>query len=160
MNKRNSIRSKLIFFVILLAFGALAAIVGFGLLGEERATVQSWTGDWEVMYYYEVEPEIPYTAVLTMDMNGEPKGSLAINLPRGARPEIAKFEIQSVNHHPLVISGHIIHESYMIDGGYPKESVELRLDGPKKLSGRGRCVAYCAEGMEESEIIWMGSKLK
>ena len=160
MKNSGTNQRKLIIFSTLLIFGALAAAVYFFTSRSQTPTMKSWIGNWEVVYYYENEPNILYNGILSFENPSDMNGTLSLNLPRSSKKPKMSFEIQSVSSWPFVMTAIITHESFMIGGGHPREQIELRLDSPKTVSGNGECLEYCAPGTEGKAIIWAGNKLE
>ena len=160
MKTSGTNQRKLIFFSTLLAGGVSAAAYFLLMASPRPLTMESWVGNWEVMYYYEHEPNYLYNGILHIENPGDMQGDLALNLPRSSKQALTSFEIEAINDGPFVLVGTLTHKSYMIQGGYPTEQVELMLDSHSELSGRGRCLEYCAEGTREWNIIWVGKKMR
>ncbi len=151
--KGKTIRSLLLSLIILI-FGILAVRY---LSSKEAAIGNDWSGRWEVSYYYENEPEIKYEGTLQLSFRDTLSGVLEVYAPTSKRAERLTLSGWSLTGSET-IQGAIVHTRYKIRGGYLRESVDLQLENPNTFKGRGRCLAFCAEGTEGAAIIWKGRK--
>ena len=133
--------------------------VGYLLSVKERPlSGKDWAGKWEIAYFYENEPGLLFQGTMYLNVEDSLSGSAEIYAPRSSRLETVAVTVFSVLEDGAAIRGEMLHTRYKISGGFMREAFELHLESPLTFSGRGRCVAFCAEGTEEAGIIWEGNK--
>lgn len=147
-----------------LVLGGFLIILIFGVIGiwqsmaNKSTPERTWSGRWQVAYYYESEPAIRYEGLLELSFQDSVSGTLEVRSPVSKRPEQLPLSGLALTDDGLRLRGEVAHTKYKIKGGYLRESLELHLEAPRRLTGRGHCMAFCAEGTEGVAIIWEGNK--
>lgn len=154
---KTSSKPTLIFAAVLV-LGLLAGIAWVFLGKKQSVSIDDWTGNWEVTYYYKNDQEMPYRGTLQLIFEDSLFGALEIFPPKSIRPEFLELQSLSLSNDQTQLKGELIHNSFMIREGFPKESFELQLKNRNTIKGRGACLEFCAEGTEGIEIIWQGHR--
>lgn len=154
---KTSSKPTLIFAAVLV-LGLLAGIAWVFLGKKQSVSIDDWTGNWEVTYYYKNDQEMPYRGTLQLIFEDSLFGALEIFPPKSIRPEFLELQSLSLSNDQTQLKGELIHYSFMIREGFPKESFELQLKNRNTIKGRGACLEFCAEGTEGIEIIWQGHR--
>lgn len=144
--------------VVVLVLGLVAGTAWVFLGNKQAVSLGDWTGNWEVTYYYKNDQEMPYRGTLQLIFQDSLFGALEIFPPKSIRPEYLELQSLSLSNDNSRLMGELVHNSFMIREGFPKESFELQLEDRNSMEGRGACLEYCAEGTEGIEIIWQGHR--
>lgn len=151
-------KSWRLLFLILLLFLLVGVVRYRWFFGKKSFSEKNWEGEWEVSYFYENEPSLPYTGTLKISLKDSIAASLEIFAPKSSRSEQLELSSLSFREGGVKLLGYARHTGYKIKEGYLKETFELRLEEDGRFSGSGSCAAYCAEGTEGIGIRWEGTK--
>ena len=143
-------------FVLLLVLVLLFLALFIFFRKEDLPSAKDWLGVWEVTYYYKNEPQILFEGNLKVELKDSLRGVLEIYPLKASKPEFLKIRGLSIDENTLSIKGQIVHDKYMINGGYNKEAFSFELTSSDEFTGKGICLEFCAEGTEGVEIIWGG----
>lgn len=154
MSQRKAFRRVLLLVLIL-----ILVLIGlrFFLKKAQNISSQDWTGDWKISYFYENEPDLVYYGELQLALQNSLVGAMEVIPPMSNKSEMLELaNIQISNN--TSIEGEVIHTQYKIQGGYLSENFEWKLVSKDKFQGKGKCIAFCAEGTEDKKITWVGIK--
>jgi hypothetical protein len=144
--------------VMLLAFVLAGVAVWMFTQGKKHFSINDWTGNWEIAYFFENEPEILYHGSLQIVFEDSLSAFLEVFPPKSVRPEHPLLGSLFLSADRSRLKGEIVHNSFKIREGYPKDAFELIMDKNFTLSGKGICLEYCAEGTDGVAISWQGKK--
>ena len=151
--------NKFILIAVMLLVLGLAGVTVYLFSREKKDfSINDWTGDWEVAYFFENEPEILYRGSLQIMFEDTLSAFLEVFPPKGVRPEHPQLSSLLLSADRSTLKGELVHNSFKIREGYPKDAFELILDTNFSLSGKGICLEYCAEGTDGVAISWLGKK--
>ena len=158
MQEKSSKRAILKVGLILIG-AIILGVLGYRfLIQPAKISGEDWAGIWDVSYFYENEPNLLYTGSLHINSQDSLSGYLEIYAPKSTQPETLTLQDFSILENANQISGYVVHNQYKIRGGYMREFFELTLDSKEKISGKGKCLEYCAEGTQDWEIILQANK--
>lgn len=144
--------------LVLVALGLAGGTTWFFTGKSPDVSIGDWSGNWEVTYFYKNDQDMPYRGTLHLVTADSLSGSLEVFPPKSIRPELLEIQSLSFSDDHSILKGQLVHNSFKIREGFPKETFELKMKNRNTLKGTGACLEYCAEGTEGIEIVWQGNK--
>ncbi len=143
---------------LLLTAGVLLLLAAFlfsKLYTPQQTIVDEWMGQWDFYYYYVNDTTLQYTGTMSCTGVDSLDVVFEVKQPKSTRSRRLKGHLLSVSKSKL--TGELTYD-FALKGGFLKEYFEIEKDENQILSGKGRCLAFCAEGTDGVAIEWGGQK--
>ncbi len=136
---------------------AVVALLLNGRLSSEHLP-DDVAGDWTVAYYYSNDTNLIFRGTLSLQSDDLQGATMTLFSARSDRSLPVTVQDLRYDSDRRLIHGMLLHEAFMIRGGYLKESFHLTLGPNDTLQGYGKCEEYCAEGTALATISWVGQR--